>query len=738
MSPKECKERDAEIRAAASIPWLGFNHDGASRSVTMIQQYPLGRDYPAWTQRDLDELERGNLNGRNPDNVLAMIQSWMSLGLLESSFEVRFETRSFLSEEDANLVNTRKLRKWIDQYFEEVIKKNPGDGATRQKRRSRLTQSLEFAESWIRRLAEMERDHHRFQSHSALAASHLFGPVTRFIILVAEAVWAVAMLFPSDGERFFINCQWQINEMNERDLRQRCIASGWCPSIPDKMKQLLRTPTSFLEYLSIVSPFETGTSLHQRCSMGQCVQYNIDTNTYKPKHRLQCHGCDMVKPPIADIRDALRRGLIPVLSGSSLLDPGTVTVVEAISDFEPLNFVAFSHVWSDGLGSTAEAGLPTCQVEFLLDKTLRAGSTDLFWIDSLCIPADRETRKLAIASMARTYKSASATVILDSQIQRCNYERSLETRLLALSMSKWQERLWTLQESSLSKNLWCLFMDDRLVRIESLFSEEYNDKVYRPIVRSTGALLDNFSDWSTPSQVTLGAVQRNLYRRTSSKLDDEALAVAPFFPHVNMPSLISAEGQERMAELFKQVKHVPRDIVVAGPQKLSIDGFRWAPRSFMNQKDSTTLDLRDRSATVTEIRLKVHYWLCELSLRAASHLNDAELFYSTDKDWCIRVCSTVHYPDVTLSKSGHVVAFMAKPMPSAAPHVGIVLRKVTEGPFKYQPVRPVFRFVGLTGVDFMSQNVPVQHSAAFWAAIRQQAEERRCVLSEVPSEVYIR
>jgi len=41
-------------------------------------------------------------------------------------------------------------------------------------------------------------------------------------------------------------------------------------------------------------------------------------------------------------------------------------------------FVAFSHVWSDGLSSTTEDGLPACQVRWLLNNAREATQSSFF------------------------------------------------------------------------------------------------------------------------------------------------------------------------------------------------------------------------------------------------------------------------------------------------------------------------------------------------------------------------
>jgi hypothetical protein len=231
----------------------------------------------------------------------------------------------------------------------------------------------------------------------------LFGPVTRLITLIAEAVWTVAVLYPSPEERFVIDCDWSFTQVNDRALRDRLRAHGWCPSLYDKVKNLAQTPASFLEYVSLVPPHEDKVGQHGRCSVDECVQYNIDESEYQTVHKVDGCRCRVLSPPLADVNDALRHKMIPVINAPSLLRLDSEAIVRGHSSERPLEFVAFSHVWSDGLGSTTEKGIPECQIQYLMETSHHAAGTSMFWIDSLCIPKDRGTRKLAISMMSKTY-----------------------------------------------------------------------------------------------------------------------------------------------------------------------------------------------------------------------------------------------------------------------------------------------------------------------------------------------
>src|ERR1700760_1585239 len=67
----------------------------------------------------------------------------------------------------------------------------------------------------------------------------------------------------------------------------------------------------FWSTVSLVPPLGDTTSQHQQCSLDECVEHNIDESVYRTKHTLDgCH-CEMIRPPLSDVNDALRDWTIP-------------------------------------------------------------------------------------------------------------------------------------------------------------------------------------------------------------------------------------------------------------------------------------------------------------------------------------------------------------------------------------------------------------------------------------------
>lgn len=690
MNPSERESRKEEI---LTVPWLGFEHNIANCNPVALVEYPLLR---GWTTQEIQQLKDGELRHRHPNGVLAMVQSWMFLGLLEAFFEESFDSNDFIiSGADGTAIDTSYLREFLDGYHFSMEDHSMSVIELRARQQT-IVGTLREAAFWNQRLIELNS---QVGGPTPFANVELFDPVMRLITLVAEALWTLADRFPSPDHRFFINCDWGISSGNDSDLRARIQSRGWCPTLFDKFKNLLRTPTSFLEYVSLVSPFQESPKGHEGClSSSRCIEYNIDESRYKTKHINDCN-CMSIKPPLEAVKNALLQWTIPLMNGDDLLNSNATHLATYSFEDKPY-FVAFSHVWSDGLASNTEEGLPECQIRYLRDTAQKVANTSLFWIDSLCIPKDRQTRKLAISMMVETYRSASATVVLDSGIRRCTQGMSLETIIVALTLSMWQQRLWTLQESSLSRHIYFQF-EDALVSRDTIL-DETSQNLHRPIIRSGHLFLDNLTGWAHTNQVTVGGLQRNLYCRTSTKLDDEALAVAPFL-NVDVSSLQEVNGEARMIRFWSMVKNVPKDIIIHNAPKISQDGYRWAPRSIMSQ-NTMVMDFQDNSALVTTDGLKGMFLVYSFDITAPLDLADRNPMYDPDSDGLLVVGGAIQAPDnFPRSLSRNQVIALPGPLGSSIieEKIGVILSLLSDGASSLSQDISVCMYEGLVQVGMV-------------------------------------
>lgn len=156
--------------------------------------------------------------------------------------------------------------------------------------------------------------------------------------------------------------------------------------------------------------------------------------------------------------EILHSGEIPIIKVVENAAKNFDIVVERSrcnSDGKPRPYVALSHVWSDGLGNPHNNSLPRCQlrrlqsfVNELYDESLRPVS---FWIDTICVPLERESRNQAIRRMGKTYQEADNVLVLDSWLMRSPCNEYGELNMLQVKCCTWTQRLWTLQECMIAR-----------------------------------------------------------------------------------------------------------------------------------------------------------------------------------------------------------------------------------------------------------------------------------------------
>lgn len=212
---------------------------------------------------------------------------------------------------------------------------------------------------------------HSFMVSFTTIRSRIFEPLgdgipsmVCFIAIIAEAlVNAHARMIvgsPMPKEGFSWSTIW--TPTIRESLRREMHDNGRCPSTIEYMAST-RTVSS-LRYACEQGPLNGGKN-HSACPPQFCAAYDIDPRTYVPKHDSTCEStlkgsvtsCKYSMPALEKIIAYIKDDHVPVFTvDSSDLE------VHTSSD---MLYIALSHMWADGLGSTLEDGLPMCQLKRL-------------------------------------------------------------------------------------------------------------------------------------------------------------------------------------------------------------------------------------------------------------------------------------------------------------------------------------------------------------------------------------
>lgn len=448
--------------------------------------------YPHQRGWDINLLRQGIFTQHSSQATGAFLQDWLFFGLLHVVLGEDGKKERFLKwDEQSNqtIVTTENLVSSLTTRFWQ-IKRN---SALSPEGKTRAIADLDIIERALCTLSLLCNVATAFESvNTPLSQSQWpLSPEIDLSIralgqLLATGVHA-AGLFLKDSPAPFMT--FPGGDFTSSRMRE----AGWCPSDIAMVSEYMSA--SSLYYASSLRRSQLHSD-HSNCGRQLCLANQVDTTTYQTAHWDNNCTCDHVRVPVSKLIPIIAEKGIPLI---------TITIAasgDPVLEISPYHrgqhYIAFSHVWSDGMGNLRQNSLPRCQIirlKELVDelswskgrtwdnlnkvqlrkfwRRLR-GRTVAFWLDTLCIPVGSEYQKyrsLAISLMHKTYVSAQDVLVLDSELQATPIPADNTETFLRVSVSGWMRRLWTLQESVLGRRLQVKFQDG----IVDLVAEYNND-----------------------------------------------------------------------------------------------------------------------------------------------------------------------------------------------------------------------------------------------------------------------
>lgn len=453
-----------------------------------------------------------------------------------------------------------------------------------------LRHALDTAQYWNRNLVLYRSPVSKIRDN--------FDAIVQLTATCGETLKSLVNIFPEEIKDTIPTYSfWHDDPRGEGKLHKRLEARGWCKSLFNYLINDIGICTA--EYATLMNATNASPLDHRSCSYNGCSARRVDPKNHVTRHTDECRRCAFRKPNLDSITLTYEIGSFPLIDLDKIEGNQTI-LTDCVTSFQNGNdtpFIAISHVWSDGLCSDADTGLPACQVSSIkqlaaLCKTESASDFHLIYIDTLCIPRDEHIKKMAINTMARVYSTAAIVLVLDSTLRTVDVGTSSAARvLLQLITSPWNHRLWTLQEALLARELIFAFRDG-LYKAWDLW--RCGNSIPTPIGLECRLKL---GELLVKKHINVVRIASLLRRRSSSVPADEFLAVASLL-EIPVEPLTSKEGEARCCEFWILLKHVPHSIVFQVQEKISVEGFRWAPRSLMGPKATSTMRA-DGDAIVT-------------------------------------------------------------------------------------------------------------------------------------------
>ncbi|KAF7172084.1 hypothetical protein CNMCM5623_004361 [Aspergillus felis] len=424
-------------------------------------------------------------------------------------------------------------------------------------------------------------------------------------------------------------------------LEARMEKMNWCKA--QIAKFLDEEDLDFLLFVSCTaSPraFEN----HDECTGAVCRGRIINTAGYRTKHVSETCQCQFWETPSSFTRIIERDG-IPLVQW-------TERGLNAVGYQEGMPYVAISHVWSDGKGNENHNALPECQLRkihgyiqqlyksprpearpsgLMFGPSKSLGFRDPwrkpvgFWMDTLCVPVgstQEQMRKKTIQKMRDIYESADRVLVLDDRIKELSVSSNIVDRAVRLVVSNWQSRIWTLQEGVMAQQLFFQFTDGALT-LGELTDEEVGQRrgpspgsfhrvSHRLLTMLSLGLVFPSREARPRTDELFEALMPVARNRMTTKMEDETVCLSTLLdvdrrPMLNIKTNKSKGEWERMTsqeQLIENMRvcdermrvflcHIGRfrkSLIFHELPRLSTDGFRWAPRSYLGQSGAIVPD----------------------------------------------------------------------------------------------------------------------------------------------------
>ncbi|GAB7364682.1 hypothetical protein MBLNU230_g5483t1 [Neophaeotheca triangularis] len=565
--------------------------------------YPTRQDYEFWelAKRSDAEGSHGTLaaltRGRTLDNLAAFIQSWLFFGLLRSCVEPKPESKNYVLQ--SPVITTEHLGRDLLVWKQHVYAKRDIDRAANANTTRDCIDKAIIAVAILDEIAS--RGAARTSDQEGL--NKVWEQLFLCESLISALANAQSKIFGAGHPSTITQTASIIGRMPSW-LGNKFRESGWCPHTVSYLKAYFRVDLQMYAY---GLGTERSRKDHRKCSVGHCDPVDLE-NAKTPRHTATCRGCKSVGPPLDDLVRVLSSGQIPIISLGTTSDDDSCLKLQVDRARPEDDYVAISHVWSDGMANSHANELPICQLLELRKTLLQVGSKLSIqyqlkrtllpvWFDALCIPADEKyqaLRNFSINSMFRIYKDALAVLIFDPDLRKLQSNTPPLEIMARTLFCGWSGRLWTFQEGSGRKKEKFLAaantvfdLDDVMLRgrvaeqsgrpeaLQYSFSGTLEQQLFQRVYLDPNYITE------LGSQQLLAAISH----RITSRTEDEPIVIASFLQLDVSPIEAETLREKRMTRLLQSMTWVPRNILFATGPRLntpsSPPGFAWAPRTLL-------------------------------------------------------------------------------------------------------------------------------------------------------------
>ena len=579
-----------------------------------------------------DLLENGFKETMKDRDANELLQSWLWFALLAQVLDIDICRADFQRSDDT--LSSAELNTLISNWTNrenEAVEAAEGYHHIQASRYVRASIALDIARRFITKHCSHKRmdrggcsrTQERIQDRpdcsylGSTVDGRLDTKLTLSLAILGETLQLERPKIPSglDGRVQFYN-EPNIQEKNwgySTYCRKMLQESEWCPFEIRRMEStLIGVANAYL--ICRMKPPKPKVD-HSKCTIWSCIAIR---SVQTALHMGCCNGvnCKTDKIDEAQLVKWISQGKTPLVT---LTDArGMECSAHDLKKEKVVAFVALTHSWEDGIMESGKDArnkndrcMHRCQLEkiqetcnrLLKDKKNPDNPKEIYlWIDVLCLPREASVRGSAINQMKNIYSKAATVLVWDRNLIQTRKTGSTIELNMRIRMSSWAQRLWTLQEAVLANDLQVQFKDDT-VNVEELQEardEARNDidhpyhhvwKAGHPFSSAVWKLRQPKEDYRV--QRAWEAVQFRLVTAP----EDETVVLANVLK-LNVTELEEigdlleepdVVASKRMVKFLHMLDGqpglgIPSGIIFLPPPKLRVEGYGWAPRTWLTKQ----------------------------------------------------------------------------------------------------------------------------------------------------------
>ena len=580
---------------------------------------------------DLQDLVENGLGASRMEGkfVNEFLQSWLWFALLAQLLNTRIRQGHFYRKDDTTL-STKELSSYISAWTkrekEDAAREADEYNHTKTSRYIRTSIALDIARRFISKHCahdRMDRDDLSRAEPGSVCPHDGCSVDPRVNNKLALSLAILGETLQLEQPKIPFGLDRRLNFHNHPTAqakhwgyssycRNKMQENKWCPSEIRRMEATL-PGVSNVYLMCRMNPPEP-TADHSQCTIWECVAKKPTQTAF---HMGDCYeDCKLRRMNEIDLIQAVKEDKTPLIT---LTDAnGLAYSYHDLKKDKVVPFVALTHGWQDGMfdsGKDARGknsrSMYMCQLDMIQEtceqllkgeKNADGSHQTYIWIDVFCFPREASVMSSGINQMRRIYSKAETVLVWDRNLIQTKKIGSAIEMNMRLTMSNWAQRLWTLQETVLAKDLVVQFEGGTvgLKDLQEAGDEAKNDVHHQyHYVWKAGHPFSS-AVWKLRQTNELYRVQRlweAVQFRLVSQPEDQTIVFANILK-LNVRELEkignlhedpNETAAKRMVKFLDMLDKepglgVPSGIIFLPPPKLDRPGYAWAPKTWLTKQ----------------------------------------------------------------------------------------------------------------------------------------------------------